>query len=116
MKMFENLKNLHFFDSLLPVRVSDKNSTVGRICTPALATTDVPSIADHQLKVIIFINGGGDVAVIIFEFIRSDLMHKGGKAKIKIGKEYKKSSLTFPSLLESNDDKNSLPKNSNGKR
>jgi hypothetical protein len=58
---------------LFATLVSDQHSATRTVLAPSLTTTDFPGIADHQLEVIIVVNGSRDCGIIFAELGGSDL-------------------------------------------
>ena len=57
----------------MAVSVANQDTATGGVGTPALATRDVPGIADHELEVVVIVDGGGAVAVVFDELIGGHL-------------------------------------------
>eukprot|EP00636_Phaeomonas_parva_P017624 CAMPEP_0118869644 /NCGR_PEP_ID=MMETSP1163-20130328/12899_1 /TAXON_ID=124430 /ORGANISM="Phaeomonas parva, Strain CCMP2877" /LENGTH=337 /DNA_ID=CAMNT_0006804559 /DNA_START=135 /DNA_END=1146 /DNA_ORIENTATION=+ len=64
---------LDLLHGLAPGGVRDEHAAVRRVRGPALAAGDVPGVADHELEVVVFIDGGRDVGVVVLELAARDL-------------------------------------------
>ena len=49
--------------------MAHQHAAAGGVGAPALAAADVPSVADHQLEVVVVVDGGGAVAVVLDELL-----------------------------------------------
>ncbi len=62
-----------FLHGLGTVLVRHQNASAGGVGAPAFTSANVPSVADHELEVIVVIDRSGDVAVVLDELSRSNL-------------------------------------------
>ena len=64
---------LDLLHRLAPVRVRHQHAAVGRVGRPALAAGDVPCVADHELEVVVVVDGCADVVVVVDELLLGHL-------------------------------------------
>ena len=56
----------------VPVAVRHEHAAARRVGAPPLAPRDVPRIADHELEVVVAVDGGGDVPVVLGKLFPCD--------------------------------------------
>ena len=57
---------------LAAVRMCHEHALVGGISAPAVAAGDVPGVADHELEVVVVVDGRADAAVVLDELVEGD--------------------------------------------
>jgi len=61
---------LDHLDRLLPrLRVENQHALVGRVGAPPFPARDVPRVADHELEVVVVVDGRGEVGVVPLELV-----------------------------------------------
>ncbi|KAJ8524997.1 hypothetical protein ON010_g16119 [Phytophthora cinnamomi] len=64
---------LDLFDRVRAVGVLHEHATASGVGRPALAATDVPGVADHELKVVVVVDGRAHVGVVAHKLARVHL-------------------------------------------
>ena len=64
---------LDLFHGLAAVGMRHEHARVGRVRTPALATGDVPGVADHELEVIVVVDRCRNIVVVVLPLLARDL-------------------------------------------
>ena len=60
---------LDLFHGLTAIGMRHKHARVGCVRAPALATGDVPGIADHELEVVVVINRAANIGIVVLPFL-----------------------------------------------
>lgn len=64
---------LNFLDGLVAIRVRNQNSATRSVGTPTFTARDMPCIANHELKVVVVVDGCADGVIIVNKFGGGDL-------------------------------------------